>query len=66
MTETNHDHKVDQVYARDRAAVVACAVLAIVRDALTDPEVGARIAETLRFEFADLEREVINENRLDL
>ena len=65
MTETNHDHdpKVDQVYAHDRAAVVACAVLAIVRDALTDPELRTRIAETLRVEFADLERQVINENR---
>ena len=55
----------NHVYARDRASVVACAILAILRDALDDPELRSRIAATLRFEFADLERQVLSENRPD-
>jgi hypothetical protein len=55
--------KFNTVYARDRAAVVATAVLAIIKDALDDPELRARVAATLRFEFADLVREVFSENR---
>ena len=67
MTETNNDHdpKVDQVYARDRATVVTCAIVAIIREAMNDPALHARIAHTLRFEFADLERQVISENRIN-
>jgi hypothetical protein len=50
-------------YARDRAAVVTCAILAILRAALDDPEIRSRIAATLRSEFTDLERQVLSENR---
>ena len=41
------------------------AILTIIREALNDPELRARIAHTLRFEFADLEGQVMNENRLN-
>jgi hypothetical protein len=62
--QTNHDpSNVNHVYARDRAAVVTCAILAILRDALNDPQLRSNIASTLRFEFADLERQVLSENR---
>jgi len=61
----NNPESLNPVYARDRAAVVTCAIVAIIREALNDPELHARIAHTLRFEFADLERQVMNENRHD-
>ena len=61
----NNPESFNPVYARDRAAVVTCAILAIIREALNDPELRARIAHTLRFEFADLEGQVMNENRLN-
>jgi uncharacterized protein (DUF2267 family) len=62
MTENNHDlTNVNHVYARDRAAVVATAVLAVIKDALDDPELRARVAATLRFEFADIVREVFDD-----
>jgi hypothetical protein len=66
VTENNDDpQNVNQVYARDRAAVVTCAIVAIVREALNDPELRTRIGHTLRFEFADLERQVLHENRIN-
>ena len=52
-------------YARDRAAVVACAILAIVRDWVNEPELRTRIAAYLRQEFSDLQTQVISENRTD-
>ena len=65
MTEnSNSSENRNHVYARDRASVVTCAIVAIVREAMNDPELHARIANTLRFEFADLERQVISENRI--
>jgi hypothetical protein len=62
-TNKTPDEKFNHVYARDRAHVVTCAILAILRAALDDPELRGRIAATLRFEFADLERQVLSENR---
>ena len=59
----NNPESFNPVYARDRAAVVARAIVCIVKSVINDPETLLRIAETLRFEFADLERQVINENR---
>ena len=50
-------------YARDRAAVVATAILAVIKEWLSDPELHVRITETLRFEFSDLERQTLSENR---
>jgi hypothetical protein len=50
-------------YVRDRAAVVAVGIVCIVREAPNEREACARVAETLRFEFADIEREA-SENRL--
>jgi len=52
-------------YARDRAAVVATAVLAVIKDWLDDPELHARITETLRFEFADIVRQVFDDRPHD-
>jgi hypothetical protein len=55
VTKNNIDHEnVNYVHARDRAAVVVNAVLAIVQDALNDPELRAHIASILRDEFADI------------
>jgi hypothetical protein len=47
----------NHVYARDRAAVVAVGIICIVREAPDDREACARVAEVLRFEFADIERQ---------
>ena len=52
-------------YARDHAAVVATAVIAMVRDWVDEPELRTRIAAYLRQEFSDLQAQVINENRSD-
>jgi hypothetical protein len=62
-TDNTSPETFNHVYARDRAAAVTCAVLAILRAALDDPELRSRIAATLRFEFADLEHQVLSENR---
>lgn len=48
-------------HARDRAGLIAIAVLSVVRDALDDPEVRMRVANVLRFEFADLVRDVFED-----
>ena len=68
MSETNHDHdpKVNQVYARDRASVCATAVVAIIRDWVNEPELRARLAAYLRQEFRDLEAQVLSENRTNI
>lgn len=55
--------KFNIVYARDRAAVGAAAILSVIKDVLDDPELRARVAAILRSEFADLVREVFSENR---
>ena len=47
----------NSAYARDRAAVVAAGIVCIVREAPNNREACARVAETLRFEFADIERQ---------
>ena len=59
---TSTSGEINHVYARDRATVVATAILAVVKDWLDDPELRGRLAESLRFEFADIMREVF-ENR---
>jgi hypothetical protein len=64
VSTNNPDSQHAQVYACDRAAVVTSGILAIIRDALNDPELRTHIAETLRFEFSDLERQVLSENRI--
>ena len=66
MTEhSNSEESSNHVYARDRPTVVTCAIVATIREAMNDPALHARIAHTLRFEFADLERQVISENRIN-
>jgi hypothetical protein len=62
-TNNTPDEKFNYVYMRDRAAVVTSAILTILRAALDDPELRSRIATTLRFEFADLECQVLSENQ---
>jgi hypothetical protein len=67
--QVNHDPPhINHVRARDHAAIVATAILAIIRDALSDalndPALHAHIATTLRFELAhgvaDAVREVFD------
>ena len=55
----------NEVCARDRAAVVAKTVLAVIKDWLDDPELRARVAETLRSEFTDIVHEVFNDRPRD-
>jgi hypothetical protein len=62
-TDNTSPETFNHIYARDSAAVVTCAILAILRAALDDAELRSRITATLRFEFADLERQVLSENR---
>lgn len=45
----------------DRAAVVATAVIAVLRRALHDPELHREIAEQLREEFYDIKQEALAE-----
>jgi hypothetical protein len=64
--ESKYDPGKVNLYARDRAAHVTVAVLAVVKDALCDIELRARIAAYLRQEFNDVEQQVISENRTDI
>jgi hypothetical protein len=53
-------------FARDRAAVVATAVVAIIHDWVREDELRLRIAAYLRQEFRDLVAQVFSENRTDM
>ena len=50
---------------KDRAAVVAAAVTAIVKRALHDPALEREIAAALREEFHNIKQQVLNETRAE-
>ena len=50
---------------KDRAAIVATALIAVARRALRDPALEREFAAVLRQEFRDIEQQVLTETRAE-